>query len=341
MLTGGSVDEATKEYRELLEMSGMGDRALLPLARLLLIKNLHQPPAERDWGPMAKMIDAAEKVLPDSVDVSILRAEMLVAQNRLAEAEVLLQNARRKAPKEVNLCRTQYALAERQLDWKKAEQFLEEFRKLAGDTVDVRLTEASLVLRRGDANLLDRFEKLAENTKRFSKPDRDRLWNTLTSAVLRANDPQRVQQFCQRIANKDPDNVLVRHRLLEQALQAKKLPDIEQVLKEVERVAGQDAYWHYGQAYRNLLVAQGTKSKKAEENAFNDALRHLSEARDSIPSWWAVPSLLGRVYEEQSKTDWALKNYWDAVELGERDPQIIRQTCDCCSTSNGISTPIV
>ena len=108
----------------------MGDRALLPLARLLLIKNLHQPPAERDWGPMAKMIDAAEKVLPDSVDVSILRAEMLVAQNRLAEAEVLLQNARRKAPKEVNLCRTQYALAERQLDWKKAEQFLEEIQEV-------------------------------------------------------------------------------------------------------------------------------------------------------------------------------------------------------------------
>ena len=28
----------------------------------------------------------------------------------------------------------------------------------------------------------------------------------------------------------------------------------------------------------------------------------------------------------QNKTDWALKNYLDAVELGERDPQIIRQT---------------
>jgi len=34
----------------------------------------------------------------------------------------------------------------------------------------------------------------------------------------------------------------------------------------------------------------------------------------------------GRVYQTQSKTDWALKNYLDAVELGETDPLIIRQT---------------
>ncbi len=35
---------------------------------------------------------------------------------------------------------------------------------------------------------------------------------------------------------------------------------------------------------------------------------------------------MGRLYQVQGKTDWALKNYLDAVELGEHDPQIIRQT---------------
>ena len=105
------------------------------------------------------------------------------------------------------------------------------------------------------------------------------------------------------------------------------LADLEQALKEVERIAGQDAYWHYGVAFRSILIAEDKKAGKvAVDNALNDALKHLSEARESIPSWWAAPSLVGRVYQMQNKTDSALKNYMDAVELGARDPQIIRQT---------------
>ncbi len=172
LVAAGSVDEATKEYRELMEMSKMGAPGLLPLARLLVFKNLQLPPAERDWGTVEKMISVAEKALPDSVEIPILRAEILVGQNRLADAEAVLQQARSKAPKEAEICRTLIALAERQQDWTKTERLLDEFKKMVGDSVDYRLTEAGYIVQRRDSKAVDRLQKLAENADRFSPAER-------------------------------------------------------------------------------------------------------------------------------------------------------------------------
>jgi tetratricopeptide (TPR) repeat protein len=326
LLAVGSVDEATKEYRELMEMGKLGAPGLLPLARLVLLKNLRNPAADRDWGTVEKIIGAAEKALPTSVEVPILRAEILVAQNRLADAEVVLQKAHRQAPKEAELYRTLIALAERQQDWTKTERLLDEFKKAVGDSVDQRLTEAGYAARRADPNAVARLQKLSEHADRFSNPERTQLWNGLASAAAQVNDLEHAKLFYQRIAEKDPYNIQARYCLLDQAMRVKNLADLDQALKEVDRVAGQDAYWHYGQAFRSLLIAEDKKiGKEATDRAWNDALKHLSEARESIPSWSAVPSLVARVHQAQNKTDWALKNYMDAVELGERDPQIIRQ----------------
>ena len=269
----------------------------------------------------------AEKALPNSAEIPILRTEILVAQSRLAEADAVLQKAHNKAPKDIELYRTLIALAERQQDWTKAERFLDEFEKTVSDSVDQRLTEAGYIAGQGDPKSIDRLQNLAEHADRFSLGEPAQLWNGLAAAAAQLNDLPHEKVFYQRIAEKDRYNVQVRYHLLEVALRSKNFADMDQAMKEVEQVAGQDAYWHYGQAYRDILIAENAKKgKQSTENALNEALKHLSEARESIPSWWAVSSLMGRVYQTQNKTDWALKNYLDAVELGETDPLIIRQT---------------
>ena len=193
--------------------------------------------------------------------------------------------------------------------------------------MDVRLTEAGLLVLRNEAKAVDRLEKLAENTDRFSKiermpplarPGRGCRSGRRSATRQAALSADRGERPLQRAGSLSPHGT---------GFQGQNLADIDHALQEVQRVAGQDAYWHYGQAYRDLLVAsEMSKSKQVIDNAYNDALKHLSEAREAIPSWSAIPALLGRVHEVQSKTDSANGNYMDAVELGERDPQIIRQT---------------
>ncbi len=219
------------------------------------------------------------------------------------------------------------ALAERQQDWSKTERFLQELQKLAGDTVEQRLAQSRYFAQRGGPKAIDGLQKLAENVDRFTDAQRMELWRGLASAAAQVDDPRHAKEFFQRIAAKDPNSVSVRYQLLMLALVTRKDADVQQALREVERVAGQDAYWHYAQALRLSWIAEGEKKSKAvAEEALNDALKHLSEAHDSYPSWSSVLTLTARINDLQHKTDWALKNFLEAVELGEHDPQAIRRT---------------
>ncbi len=102
---------------------------------------------------------------------------------------------------------------------------------------------------------------------------------------------------------------------------------MDRALKDIERVAGQDVYWHYGQAVRLTWMAEDKKkSKAAVDQMLNDALKHITAARDLHPSWSRLAVLMGVIYAEQGKMDWALNKYLEAIELGERSPQIIQRT---------------
>ena len=98
LLSAGNVDQAVNESRDLIDLSHIGTPGLIAMVRILILKNLRQAGAERDWRPVEKMIDDAEKAMPDSVQILILRGELLVAQNRIADAEALLQKAKSKTP---------------------------------------------------------------------------------------------------------------------------------------------------------------------------------------------------------------------------------------------------
>ena len=175
-----------------------------------------------------------------------------MARNRTPDAVALLQTALGKARQQPELWKALIDLAESQQDWTKTEQLLEESRKALGDSVEQRLFDAQYLVQRGDpkgdAKVVGRLQKLAENVDRFSDVQRAQLWAGLSGAATLANNPQYAKQLLQGIADKDPNNVPVRYQLVEQALRAKNDADLEQALKGLETIAGQDAYWHYGQA---------------------------------------------------------------------------------------------
>ncbi len=75
----GKLDEAASEYREAIDrVPGIG----MALARLLILRNLRRPEAQRDWADVEQVLQQAARALPDSTGVTILRAEALVAQSQ-------------------------------------------------------------------------------------------------------------------------------------------------------------------------------------------------------------------------------------------------------------------
>ncbi len=185
-MAAGSVDEATKEYHELMDMGKLGDSRSDPDGPLDAPQESSTPPRRARLGNDGEGDRCCREGFAGlRGEFPILRAEILVAQSRLADAEGVLQKAHNKSPKEAELCRTLIALAERQQDWTKTERLLDEFKKMVGDSVDERLTEAGYIVRRGDSKSVDRLQKLAENADGFSTPC-TQLWSGLAVAAAQA-----------------------------------------------------------------------------------------------------------------------------------------------------------
>ena len=322
LLASGNVDDALKEYNQLAKTGKVGTAGLIPLARMLVLQNLRKNESERDWKQVEKVLDQAEKATPDAVQIPILRAEILVAQNRTADAEKLLEKAIAKNPKQMELTAVLASLAERQQDWTKTEAILKSLEKSSGDTVDHRLAQAQYLVRRHGAKAGDSLRKLAENVDRFSDAQRLQLWNGLLNAAMQVDDTKQARMLCQKISEKEPFNVQVRYLLFEQALHDEDEAAMDQALKEIERVAGHGAYWLYGQAVRLGMKA---KDQDNAEDLLNQALKYLGQARELRQSWSRIPLLMAGIYDQLGKTDSALKNYLEALDMGERNPGAVRR----------------
>jgi cellulose synthase operon protein C len=324
MTATGDTGAAINEYERVSKMNQLGPGSFVPYARMLVIDNLRKPASKRDWAPALKALDDAEKATPDAIQIPILRAEILVAQNRFAEAEALLVRARRENPSQYGLWVVQAALAQRQKNWVKAEQLIEEAQKTWGDTMPQRLALAQLLRDRHGKNAQERIRKLAESTDQFPKAQRLQLWAGLANIAIEVGDWEQAKVLGLRIAEQEPSNVQVRFLLFEQAVRTEDDPGMERALKEIERVAGKGAYWYYGQAVR--LSLQAKNKPAAERDALlNQALDDLGRAKEVRKTWARIPLLTASIYDQQGQTDLALQNYRDAIDLGERDPAAVRR----------------
>ena len=288
---------------------------------MLLLKNLRTPAARRDWKPVEKALDAAEKALPDSPQVALLRAQMLLSQDRPEDAEKLLRKARDKDFSDPALWRALTALADQRGDWDQAEKILKEGDAVFGDTPERRTAKAEHYVARYGKEAADRLQKLAENTQGYSEDQLLELWGGLLRAALQMDDTRLINLYSQKIAEKKPDDVDIRYFLFERALRSADLPAIEKALKEIERVAGKGAYWLYGQAVVLYLSGKDEKDANARTAKFQQALALLNKAQERRGDWSRIPLMEGGIYDALGKPDLALDNYRKAFDMGERNPR--------------------
>ena len=94
----GRLDEALAAYREIADQA---PGARVDVARVLVQINLRRPASLRDWSQVEPALDLAARLVPDSVEPTILRAEMQAAQGRAERARSILEAARDQHPDRV------------------------------------------------------------------------------------------------------------------------------------------------------------------------------------------------------------------------------------------------
>ena len=245
------VDEALREYRELYRQGKLNAAGLISLARL---RNLQDFPAGgRQAGLDAGRSDAEGRREGRGGFIRASPCPRNFSWRRTARRTrfPLLQQALSKAPGQSDLWKALIDMAESRAGLGQGRATVgtvtEGVGRYRGATAvpgAVPRTANRCQGRRPFAKIGGERRPIFRRRARaaLERPcRRRRRWRTIRSTR---------NSSCNGSRKKTPTTCKFAINSLEQALRGKNDAELEQALKEVERVAGQDAYWHYGQAHR-------------------------------------------------------------------------------------------
>jgi tetratricopeptide (TPR) repeat protein len=317
----GRLDDALDQYRQLAKIPDAPPAVWTEVARLLILRNLQRD--QQEWREVDEALRQAEKALPQSLDVLLLHAEALVAQKQMDRAHELLTKARQQQPQQVELWVALAALAERQGEADGARRLLEEAERHCGVRPALRLAWARYWANHPGAEARAALAELGRQVDQFPDEEQARLLKGLAEAYYRLGNLKDAQQLWTRLAEQPRFDKDLRLRLLlfDLALQTGDDGALRRLLADLERLeGGREILWHYCQASR--LIWLGRQGQK----------QHLDEARlllDAVaarrPGWPAVLLAKADIEDLKGNPEVAIANYRRALELGERNPRVLRQ----------------
>lgn len=336
----GKTDEAIRKYQGLV--TAFQAHGLRPtLVRLRLLETLRKPADSRNW----ELFDSDENLgieADRSDDVRIMHAQSLAARGDRARAEQILEAIVAREPKSPFAATAWVVLARVREGGKPgaAGGVLDLARASVGDTVEVRLARADLLVFRAKPPTAAEFETLSADAGVFDKPQQFRLWVGLGQAALAAaprpadTDQRRGLQeaairFLREAGKVEPRDLHSRALLVDLAVSSDRKEVIEATLGDLAALEGADG------PIRNLarVVVSLPDAKKLEDKAARAAkMKELRELATSVvkqrPNWGRGYVALGRIDEAEGLNEQAVENYRKAIEVGDREEYVIRRTVE-------------
>jgi tetratricopeptide (TPR) repeat protein len=346
-LANGQTDDAIDLYTLLKPHY---PEAGVPLARLLIQRNLHSPRQRRGgWPNRAKidaLLDAAAKADPRSVDVPLLWAQVRIAHGQAADAVRVLQAARQANPGRVEFWSALADLAIGQgntgqswdpLAVAEGWAILAQARRQVGDTVPMRLAQARFAARAFGRKARVPLAVLGRDPDhRFTAPEWVQLWlgrpigtpewmqllRDLGELSRQVGDDAGAQAFWHRVAKLDHNDLNAQLVLFDLALRPGHANALDEIIEKIAKLDGeQGALTSYCRAARGIVQARRTGS-----------LRTLAEARDALataakirPHWPRLLVLRAEIADLEGKPEAAIQAYTEAVTLGDRRTEVVRR----------------
>jgi tetratricopeptide (TPR) repeat protein len=325
----GKLDQAITEYRGLVADA---PAARPVLVRLLVARNRLLKPGGRPWGEIERLLaeaEAAPKGRPDP-DLPLLRAEVLVAQDRPDEGLALAMAECERDPTRLGPWFFRIGLTEQQGPPEAVPPLIDEAERGAGRRADWQLARARHWARRGGPEAHRRLRAVEASLPGYPEADQERLLAGLTAAFAAAGDLPAAERLWQRLADRRANDVRVRFALFEVALQrgeeARQGGRPEEVrrqdaqarrwLEELKRLEGDGGpLTAYGSAAYQVAQARRQKVPGRKVHVPDEARKRLAEAAAVRPSWSRVPLLEAEMEELEDEPEKARERYRVATAL--------------------------
>jgi tetratricopeptide (TPR) repeat protein len=296
--------------------------------RLRFLQELRKDKA--DWKAFDEELARAAGTQPNSLQLLLLRVEVLAARNQYAEARQLLldrleQERKGKKPP-VELYTALAALAERENQVAKSFDLLETAKKECGDSAELRLAYMqyiALAYPNDPKTAIGRLEPLAREWEKFSSEDQGRLLRGLAETYQRLGAVSEAAEYWRRLAQHPlyRADARVRLILLDHAMQADDRDAVNRLLDEIKAIdGGQGPMWGYGEAQRLLWL-----KKRGEPADLDTARTLLVGVKAQRPAWPAAWFALAEVEALQGKQQESQDDYRQAFHLSERNPLLLAE----------------
>jgi tetratricopeptide (TPR) repeat protein len=321
----GRYEEAVEDYRQVMARDKVPAGGWLDLARVEVECQLQREPGQRDWVGAEQDLDRAGAAQPDVPEVTILRAEVLVARGRAKEAEAMLQRACDANPKAPEYWVALATLAAHHGERYASLAVLRAAEKALGDRVEFRLARARFWAAQPDANRRrDALAALGNDAGKLPAGDRARLLAGLAEAQYLAGDAAAARASLDELAQlpDHKDDLRLRLVLFDLAVKSGDTARIQSALEAIHAAeCGSGPYFLFGQALRDLWLARGRQ--QPERVASARAL--LAEVEAARPQWSRLYLARADAEEQAGDPEAAIADLRKAIELGEDGPEPVRR----------------
>jgi len=330
----GQYDDALAQYQQVLRLPEPPPVLWVEIARLLVLRSFRT--ANPDLKQIETALDEAAARNPTACEVPLLRAEALLAfrkQGKLTAAQVdarldgiqkTLREFQQADPKRYEPWAALAALAELRDQPQEALKVLQEAEPAVADKAKLRSTAIFFWAKRGGPEARPALAQLVRDIAAFNPEEQAKLLGNLADAHFRLGNHADAAQTWDRLAQRpeSQNDLRLRLRLFEAALQTQNEPAMQQRIAELKRIEGEaGTFWRWSAARRAIWQAR-TQNKP---QGLEEARRLLDAVAAQRPAWPAALVARAEVEELAGNTDQAIDNYQRAITLGERNPRVVRQ----------------
>jgi tetratricopeptide (TPR) repeat protein len=253
--------------------------------------------------------------------LTLLRADLLAAQGRLAEARAALIEAAQKDPKNVRFRVALARVADQEKRGAEAIKLLDEAEKELGPSVETMLARLDHWLKQGGAEAKAGLESLAQTRGKLPAKDMPLFLDQLATAEARLGEPALARVHRREALALEPNNVARMQICFQLALAANDLRESRDLVERMHRLEGETGtLWRFSKA--ELLIDEARKGDLAKLNEARSLVDGIKQTR---PDWWGAPFLSAQVYEISSRPEQVLAELREAFRLGNSQPTVARR----------------
>jgi cellulose synthase operon protein C len=315
----GKLDEAIST---LSSIASNKPEVRLDLVGLLIRKAIRQPANQQNWQEVERYLNEAGEALPQSAEsFTLLRADMLAARARWADARLLLTSAHTKDPRNLRYRFALARLAQREGNGVLALKILDQTEKDLGPSLEIQLARLDYWGQERGDEAKAAVAKLAETRQRVPDADQPLFLDRLSSVETRLGDLAMAREHLQELHGLQPANPQVLMGLFDMATQTNdRAGALEIVLKMRELEGERGTLWRFGQA--SCLLDQARRGETEDLKVPRSLAAEIAVLR---PDWWGSSVLLAEIAEIEDKNEEAIKNYTRAIDLGNNQPAVARR----------------